>query len=133
MIVADTSAWVEFLRSSDHPSGRVLKSRLDDRDVATTEIVVMELLGGERPGPQFGRLRAVLLALPLLPLRGLADFEEAAYIHRTCRAAGDSIPSYGDCLVAVPAIRAGAPVLHKNADFEVIARHTDLELYPLET
>jgi len=33
-----------------------------------------------------------------------------------------------DCLIAVPAIRADIPVLHADADFEVLARHTALRV-----
>ena len=35
-------------------------------------------------------------------------------------------------LVAVPAILAGAPVLHADRDFDVLARHTPLEVVPLD-
>ena len=34
-----------------------------------------------------------------------------------------------DCLIASTAIRAGVPILHNDADFEVLARHTELEIY----
>jgi len=36
-----------------------------------------------------------------------------------------------DCLVAVPAIEAGATVLAADRDFEILARHTPLRLEPI--
>ena len=33
-----------------------------------------------------------------------------------------------DCLLAAVAIREGVPLLHNDRDFEVLARHTPLEL-----
>ena len=33
-----------------------------------------------------------------------------------------------DCLIAAVAIRAGIPVLHNDKDFDVLARHTDLQI-----
>ena len=36
-----------------------------------------------------------------------------------------------DCLVAAPVIRAGASILHKDRDFDVIARHTELRIEPV--
>ena len=34
-----------------------------------------------------------------------------------------------DCLIGAIAIRAGAPILHSNADFDALARHTELRVY----
>ncbi len=33
-----------------------------------------------------------------------------------------------DCLIAAVALRAGTPVLHKDVDFDVLARHTELRI-----
>lgn len=133
MIVADTSAWVEFLRGTDHPADRMLARLLrDDADVALTEVIVMELLAGARSGRHLSELRSRLVAFPILPLEGFGDFEEAALAYRTCRAAGETIRSLSDCLIAVVAIRAGASILHNDADFDAIARHTALAVEPLE-
>jgi len=131
VIVADTSAWVEFLRGSGHPTARVLTELLErGEEIGLTEVIVMELLAGAG-AEQLRPLRRRLVAFPLLRLRGLADFEEAAWIYRTCRAAGETPRALSDCLIAVPVIREGATLLHNDADFEVIARHTALRTYPL--
>jgi len=60
------------------------------------------------------------------------DFEEAALLFRSCREAGETIGSLTDCLIAVPVIRAGATLLHRDADFDAIARHSDLKVHHLE-
>ena len=128
MIVADTSAWIDFLRGIESRVSRQLEELIEaEEDLAVTEIVVMELLGGATTGR--ADLRTNLLAYPILPLQGLQDYEEAALIFHRCRRAGETLRrGYVDCLIAVPALRAGAEVLHNDADFEVIARHTDLKL-----
>ena len=33
-----------------------------------------------------------------------------------------------DCLIAAVAIGAGVPVLHRDDDFDVLARHTELDI-----
>ena len=73
-----------------------------------------------------------LVAFPILRLEGLMDFEEAALLFRRCREAGETIRSLTDCLIAVPVIRAGATLLHRDADFDAIARHSDLKVHHLE-
>lgn len=99
-----------------------------DEDIAVTEVILMELLAGARSGTAVRDLRSRLLGFKVLPLEGLADFEEAGVIYRACRDAGETIRSLSDCLIAVPVIRAGASLLHNDADFAAIARHTPLRI-----
>lgn len=89
----------------------------------------MEVLAGA-VGDALDAIRAQLVALPVLRVEGLADFEEAARIYRACRASGDTLRNQIDCLIAVPAIRHGASLLSSDGDFGVIARHTGLKLHP---
>ncbi len=130
MILADTSAWVEFLQGSEHPARVVLRGSLEREDAVTAPPIVMELLAGIPRGGSPMELRARLLALPVLPL-GLADYEDAAEVYRLCRRAGETVRSLIDCLIAAVAIREDVDVLHVDRDFEVIARHTELRTVPL--
>ena len=57
------------------------------------------------------------------------DYEEAAALYRHCRRRGETVRNLMDCLIAAVAIRNGAPVLHADVDFDVLARHTDLRVY----
>jgi predicted nucleic acid-binding protein len=91
----------------------------------------MELLAGNATARQASELRARLLAFPVLRLAGLSGYEAAAELYRACRAAGETLGSLTDCLVAVPVIEAGATLLHAHRDFEVLARHTPLRLEPV--
>ncbi|MDQ2913596.1 MAG: PIN domain-containing protein [Chloroflexota bacterium] len=99
-----------------------------DEDIAVTEVVLMELLAGARSGAPVRELRSRLLGFKVLPLEGLTDFEEAGLIYRSCRDAGETLRSLSDCLIAVPVIRAGASLLHNDADFATIARHSSLRI-----
>lgn len=131
MIVPDTSAWVEYFRGNGHHTGVALRGLLDrGAEVAVTEVVVMELLAGAEPGRPLVALRERLLSFPMLALEdGLADFEAAAYLFQACRRAGETVRRLTECLIAIPAIRAGAQVLHHDRDFDVIARHSPLKIY----
>lgn len=133
MIVADTSAWAELFRRTGSAVDRALRRSLHEPEiVAVTEVVVMELLAGARSPRHHRDLRDLLLGLRLLRLRGLDDYERAADLYQMCRAGGETVRKLTDCLVAVPAIDAGARVLHADRDFDVIARHTPLEVVPLD-
>jgi predicted nucleic acid-binding protein len=96
--------------------------------IAVTEVVIAEVLAGAYSPKSYTALRRTLLGFPLLRLETLADYEEAASLYRACRAGGETLRSITDCLIAVPAIRAGVPVLHADSDFDKLARHTPLEV-----
>lgn len=131
VIVADTSAWIEFFRRSGHPVAAGLRSLLErGAEVGITEVILMELLAGAAT-VETPRIRARLIAFPILRLESLEDYEQAALIYRNCRDAGHTLRSQLDCLVAVPAIRHGASLLHNDRDFEVIAKHSALKLHSL--
>jgi predicted nucleic acid-binding protein len=99
----------------------------EGEDLALTDPIVMELLAGARTIAEEEQIRARLVAHQLISVRGLDDFETAAAIYRTCRSRGATIRNLVDCLIAAVAIREDVPVLHNDADFEVIAQHTGLQ------
>lgn len=132
LIVVDSSAWVELLRATGSPTHLMLRHLItEDSELAVTEIVVMEILAGARSEANLGELRSRLLAFPVLSQQGLSGYEDAAEIYRHCRRSGVTIRKLTDCLIAVPAIKAGAALLHNDADFDQIARHTALQIVPV--
>ncbi|HXQ58299.1 MAG TPA: PIN domain nuclease [Actinomycetes bacterium] len=129
MILADTSAWVEYLRATGSPVHLRLRRLIaDEGDLVTTEVVMMELLAGETTPEGVARLRRLLGRFDLLAVEGLADYEAAAELHRRCRAGGETVRNLTDCLIAAVAGRHGAALLHRDQDFDVIARHTRLRV-----
>lgn len=131
MILPDTSAWIDLFNDTGHPTQlRLVDLLTEGREVMVTEPVVMEVLAG-MPGPALSAAYSGLRSLRMARVNGLADFEEAAAIFRACRAGGETPRSLIDCLIAAVAIRTGASVLHRDADFDVIARHTPLQIEPV--
>ena len=128
MILADSSAWIEFLRGTGSPLSARLRELLEGDELATTDAILMEVLAGARDGDHLKRLRALMLRCDFLPTRGPQDYENAAAISVACRRAGERSPGLVDCLISSVAIRSEVAVLHGDADFEAIARHTPLAL-----
>jgi predicted nucleic acid-binding protein len=93
----------------------------------------MEVLAGVRTGADHARLRALLLGLPRVRVRGLPDFEGAADLYRTCRRKGDTVRTLIDCLIAAVAIRERASLLHNDRDYDLLARHSKLKIERVRT
>jgi predicted nucleic acid-binding protein len=126
VILIDTSAWIEFLRDT----GSRICNRVDEllaEDIACCDPIRMEILAGARDERHLRRLRRLLARATLLPT-GPAAYDQAAAIYRHCRREGETIRKLIDCLIAAVAINADVAVLHRDDDFEVMARHTELRV-----
>ena len=126
MILVDTSAWIEFLRDT----GSAVCARVDEvlgADLAICDPIRMEILAGARHDAHLRELRGLLARASVLTTYP-TDYEDAAALYRTCRRRGETVRKLIDCLIAAVAIRADVPVLHADADFDVLARHTPLRL-----
>lgn len=129
MILVDSSAWVEFLRATGSSTHLSLRSALQGEvDLASTDVIVMEILAGARDDVDRDRLRRLLYGLEFLAVDGPADYEQAAELYRLCRGKGETPRKLTDCLIAAVAIRNDAELLCEDADFDAIARHAPLRL-----
>ena len=126
MVLIDTSAWVEFLRDTGSTVCRRVDELLDG-EIAVCDPIRMEVLAGARDELHLEALRRLLARATVLPTDA-AHFEEAAALFRRCRREGETVRRLIDCLIAAVAIRSGVSVLHRDGDFDVLARHTELEV-----
>lgn len=122
MTLVDTSAWIEFFRATGSDANLRLREMIQGRaNLATTEVVHMELLAGARSARELTAIGGALSICEMLPMAGLDDYEAAAAIYRQCRGAGITPRQLNDCVVAAVAYRNDVPVLHHDRDFEMIS------------
>jgi predicted nucleic acid-binding protein len=132
VILVNTSAWVEFLRGTGSAAGDAVADLLEARsELATTDVVIMEVLAGARDARDRERLRRLLARCEFVATDSPGDYEAAADLYRLCRAGGETVRSLTDCLIAAVAIRAGLRVLDIDSDFGAIARHAALSRVPV--
>jgi hypothetical protein len=129
VILADTSAWVEY----DRATGSQVDLRLTDLIVAdgplaVSEPVVMEVVAGARTDDHEADLRRLLLRCTLLGFDPIADFDSAATIYRRCRRAGVTPRGMVDCMIASVALRYGAALLAADADLSRVATVVGIDL-----
>lgn len=135
MILADTSAWVEY----DRATGSTVDARLtelianDDEELAITEPVVMEVLAGARSDRHEADLRRLLGRFTLLGFDPYVDFDAAVAIYRRCRRAGVTPRGLLDCQIASVALRHGARVLARDTDLVRMAPIVGVLLDPAST
>lgn len=125
MVLVDTSVWIEVFRAR---SRLRLDEVVDFHDVVTCLPVMQEVLQGFRDERAFLVARDAMGALPIVesPL-GRPVFDLAMDLYRASRRAGLTVRSGVDCLIAACAIRHNLAVLHRDRDFDALARVSPLD------
>lgn len=129
MILADTSAWVEY----DRATGSAVDERMTDlirveAPLAVTQPVIMEVVAGARTDARELELRRLLLRFHLLTLDVAVDFDAAAAIYRRCRRVGVTPRGLIDCVIASVALRHRAALLAADSDVRRVAAVVGIEL-----
>ena len=126
--LVDTSAWLFALRKDANPE---IKSRLDtllrEDIVLITGIIKLELLGGTRTREEFSRLKSRLDALPYVSIEEPLLWDLAYEMAFDLRRKGVTIP-YTDILIASAAIKEDIILLHADAHFDQVAKHSKLRV-----
>lgn len=129
MILADTSAWVEFDRATKSAVHHRVRHLIEvNGPLAVTEPVIMEVLAGARDDFRERELRRFLLRFDLLHFDAGVDFDGATRIYRRCRAAGVTPRGMVDCMIAAVAWRTGASLLAADADMRRTSHVVGIDL-----
>jgi predicted nucleic acid-binding protein len=126
VIVVDTTVWADFLGAKGTSFDLHLTELFERGDaIALTNPIYCEILQGIRDQTKFAEVRDILRSYPILRLRELDTFEQAAGIYRDGRRRGFIIRKTIDCLIA----STGAELYHNDRDYEFIARVRNLKIY----
>lgn len=128
IFVADSSAWIDFLRFADtFAQSRLSRALAGAEPVVVPGIVLAEVLAGTHPS------RVVQVAR-MLDQQWVAseldrnDYRAAAALFRDARRRGRTVRGLADCLVAQFCLRHSLPLLARDRDFESLAAVSSLQL-----
>jgi predicted nucleic acid-binding protein len=123
MVLVDTSVIIDFINNDKHKES--ITTLLSNKEFATTEIIIMEVLQGIKDDKSYETTKAFLESLPLVSVR-YEDYLEAANIYRTCRKKGITIRKSIDCLIASLVINNNLRLFSNDRDFDHIQMYFDL-------
>lgn len=123
-LIVDASVWIDFLRGARTASALHLRAALHQREaVAVLPVVMQEVLQGADSVERMLAWQGLLGSLPCLKVADpLITAIAAAQLYAHCRWSGSTPRSGNDCLIAVSCIEFDRPLLHRDRDFERIAR-----------
>ncbi len=126
MVLVDTSIWIALFR---HDPDLRAEDLFDLDEVVTCPTVIQEVLQGFDKEHAYRIARNAMFALPVVesPV-SLGVFDEAASLYRVARRVGLTVRSSSDCLIAACALRNDLPVLHRDRDFDALAKVSQLRV-----
>ena len=132
MILVDSSIWIDYFNGARNPQTDRLDTLLANADdeLGVADLVVFEVMRGFPSHRAKERAQTLLLSTRVLEIGGLANALLAAEHYSALRAQGYTVRSPIDVLQASYCIRHGHMLLHRDADFDVMAALRGLQIAP---
>jgi predicted nucleic acid-binding protein len=118
MIVADTSAWIDYFRGVIAPHTDVLDRELCKSRIVIGDLIMTELLQGFSGERDFQIARQLMESLEYKDLVGRDVAIAAAQNYRILRRKGITVRKTIDVLIATFCIENGAQLIHNDRDFD---------------
>ncbi|MDR0594750.1 MAG: PIN domain nuclease [Bifidobacteriaceae bacterium] len=126
VILADSSAWIDYLAGTDGRQVRRLASAIADGTVVVGDLIMTEVLRGIRSDAEFALVREAMTALPMVGMLGPERAVTAAQHYRSLRRRGVTVRKTADVVIASYCITEGLALLFTDRDFEPFVEHLGL-------
>jgi predicted nucleic acid-binding protein len=128
MIVADTTVWIDFFNALNTPWVAVLVHSWNLRQLAVTDVIIMEVLQGFRSDTDYAAARKIMDGLVYRPFWGKRNMERAASNYRQLRKKGITIRNPNDVIIGTFCIVHGCQLLHNDQDFDPMEKFLGLQV-----
>jgi predicted nucleic acid-binding protein len=133
VIAVDSGVWIDYLKGTQNPEA----DRLDDIIASRTALIVVgdlvlcEVLKGVGPEAQAARVERELRRFQVEAMSSPDLAVKAAANYRALRARGHTVRKTVDLLIGTFCVERGLALLHRDRDFEPMARHLGLAVVPV--
>lgn len=118
MIVADTSAWIDYVRGIDAPHTNALDYELLHSRIITGDLIITEFLQGFRQEKDFKAAKRIMDSLEYHDFVGREIALRAAMNFRKLRTNGITIRKTIAVIIATFCIENGYELIHNDRDFD---------------
>jgi len=130
LVLVDTSAWICFFaRKGFAEIKESVSTLLDDNRIAIAGPIIVELIQGTRTEKERDNIKNRIKGLHLLQITD-EHWHKTADFSFDLKRKGITVSTI-DSLLAIVAISYNCRILHKDGDFDLIARHSSLKLFNL--
>jgi predicted nucleic acid-binding protein len=117
MVIADTSAWVDFFRGLDAPHVKSLEIALISDRLYIGDLIITELLQGVRNDKGAKEILEIISKLTVVNMVSESLAYKSAENYRFLRSKGKTVRKTIDMLIGTYCIENGMALIHKDSDF----------------
>jgi predicted nucleic acid-binding protein len=128
MIVADTSAWIDYFNGVDAPHTRILDIELLNNRVVIGDLIIAEFLQGFRDEKQYKLAKQLLDSLEYYDFVGRDIAYKAADNFRILRKNGITVRKTIDMLIGTFCIENAFELIHNDKDFDPLTKYLGLRV-----
>ena len=118
MIVADTSAWIDYVRGIEAPHTNILDYELQHNRIITGDLIITEFLQGFREEKDYQAAKRIMESLEYHDFVGKEIALQAAQNFRKLRKKGITVRKTIDVIIATFCIENGYALIHNDHDFD---------------
>ena len=128
MIIADTSAWVDYFRGIDAEHTNLLDVELSRNRIGTGDLIIAETLQGFRNDLDYQNAKSLMDSLEYFDLVGREVAISAGQNFRLLRREGITVRKTIDVLIATFCIMNDFELIHNDRDFEPFSERLGLRI-----
>lgn len=129
MVLVDTSAWIDYLRGAIGATADQVSQLISEDRLAICPLIFQEILQGIKDQNEYTSTRQMLETIPKLRYDEYVAAISAADIFRVLRRRGITIRKSNDCLIAWYALQSDCSILHRDRDFDLMAKPLALKVF----
>ena len=128
MIVADTSAWIDYFRGVRAGHTDILDDVLATERIVIGDLIIVELLQGFKTDNDIKAVKSIIESLEYRDFAGRDIAFKSAANYRRLRAMGITVRKTIDVLIATFCIENGFALIHNDRDFDPFEAHLGLRV-----
>ncbi|NCN04264.1 MAG: PIN domain nuclease [Spirochaetales bacterium] len=132
MIVADTSAWIDYVNGIIAPHTDLLDFELMNNRIITGDIIITEFLQGFKNDGEYVKAKEIMESLVYFDFVGHQNAYKAVENYRMLRRRGITIRKTIDVFIATFCIENDFPLIHNDRDFDPIEEIMGLQVRRLD-
>ena len=126
MIVADTSAWIDYFKGIDAQHTNALDYGIQNNIIITGDLIITEFLQGFKNDKDYSTAKKIMESLEYRDLVGKKIALKAAQNFRSLRSKGITVRKTIDVIIATFCIENNFPLIHNDRDFDPIEKYLGL-------
>ena len=128
MIVADTSAWIDYFKGISAPHTDILDLELSRNRIVTGDLIIAEFLQGFREERDYQEAKRIMDSLEYRDMVGKDIALAASQNYRLLRKSGITIRKTIDVIIATFCIENDFELIHNDRDFDGIEQQLGLRV-----